>query len=173
MCSSVVGAVLLIVPVFTSAAPIEQPDASSFQALVESVSTEGVDNYIRPNVAPHIGFEANARTKAFVIEVEKEKDVVKLGRVFNFLADRSAVALHNSTREKRRLIGRYFKCDPRGTLQKATQIVSKLDENGQVIRGSAVITQLDLASRATKKLFSKELDFWVSGAYKKYLSQKK
>lgn len=173
MTPSVVCAILLIFPLLTSAAPIEQTDASPFQALVESVSTEGEDNYIRPNVAPHIGFDANARTKAFVIEVEKEKDVVKLGRVFNLLEDRSAVALHNSTRERRRLIGRYFKCDPRGTLQKATQIVSKLDDSGQVIRGSAVITQLDLASRATKKLFSKELDFWLSGAYKKYLPKGK
>jgi hypothetical protein len=162
---------LVVLPLIASSA--ESGKSEPFQSLVETVSAEGKDNYIRPNVAPHIGFEPNARTKAFVIEVEKDKDVVKLGRVFNILEDRSAVAIHNSTREKRRLVGRYFKCDPRGTLQKATQIVSKLDENGQVIRGSAVITQLDLSSRSTRKLFSKELDFWLSGEYKKHLLQSK
>lgn len=150
------------------------PDHSEgFARLIDEVQADGKNNFIRPNVGPLLGLEPNAPTKAFVIDVEKDKQGVKLGRSFNQLSGSPTVVFLKSLREKGRHIGRYFKCSADGRLLSAIEIISKTDKNGKVMRGSGVKTDLDVSSRSTKKSLDDELKFWLSGAYKKYLPKGK
>jgi hypothetical protein len=155
--------------VASSALADTRPQAEGFARLIQEVQAEGKDNYIRPNIGPLLGLEPNAPTKAFVIDVEKDKLGVKLGRSFNQLNGSPTVVFLKSLREKGRHVGRYFKCAADGKLLSAIEVVSKTDKDGKVIRGSGVKTELDVSSSKTKKSLAAELDFWLSGAYKKHL----
>lgn len=156
------------------ASAVESPsDSTGFARLINEVQAEGKNNYIRPNIGPLLGLEPNAPTKAFVIDVEKDKQGVRLGRSFNQLNGSPTVVFLKSLREKGRHIGRYFKCAADGSLLSAIEIVSKTDKDGNVIRGSGVKTDLDISSRSTKKSLDEELKFWLSGAYKKHLPKSK
>lgn len=148
-------------------------DSAGFARLIREVQEEGKDNFIRPNIGPLLGLEPNAPSKAFVIDLDKDKQGVKLGRSCNLVKGSDAVVFLHFSRKKNRHIGRYFKCGPDGKLISAIEIVSKADKDGKVIQGSGVKTDLDVSSRSTKRALDDELRFWLSGTYKKHLPQTK
>lgn len=152
----------------------EQPvNSDGFARLIQEVQSEGKDNYIRPNIGPMLGLDPNAPSKAFVIDVETDKQGVKLGRSCNLVKGSDIFVFLHYIRQRNRLIGRYFKCAADGKLLSAIEVVNKAGKDGKVIQGSGVKTDLDVSASKTKKSLAAELDFWLSGAYKKHLPKGK
>jgi hypothetical protein len=151
----------------------------SYESFIKAVNALGQDNYIRPNVAPLLALPPNAPTKAFLIDEMDSKSPSEPGKTCNVLVgDLStnsnvghAIYVDGHV-DKTDLIARYFKADRDGKLLLAVHTVIKRDDNKQPIRGSGKATPLDVTSPAVQRDFKKELDFWLSGKYKKYLKAK-
>ncbi|MBI2385014.1 MAG: hypothetical protein HYV14_03260 [Elusimicrobia bacterium] len=62
---------------------------------------------------------------------------------------------------------RYFRIDLNGKLEKVVLSQSKFDENGKIVRGSGVKTDLDINSPEVKKTFDAEMKFWLKDWLKK------
>jgi hypothetical protein len=63
-----------------------------------------------------------------------------------------------------------YRFDLDGNLQKGYVMEGRDDEEGKPIPGSATFHQFDLTDKDTLKRAHQELDFWLSGKYRKFLS---
>lgn len=66
-----------------------------------------------------------------------------------------------------------YSATPAGALQDARRAVGKLDEAGQVIKNSQVLTSFDIKDSAIKANYQRELDFWLKGKGRKKKAAKK
>ncbi len=62
--------------------------------------------------------------------------------------------------------GYYFRLTPGGVLEKAFKSQIKLDEKGEAVLGSGVVTPKDISSVEIKERFKHELNFWLKGMYR-------
>lgn len=69
--------------------------------------------------------------------------------------------------------GYYFRTDLDGTLKAVARVVGKTDEQGEIIKGSGVVSHPPLDSPEVRALFQHELDFWLKNAYRKPSRPKK
>ncbi|MDX6770680.1 MAG: hypothetical protein SF051_14190 [Elusimicrobiota bacterium] len=157
----------------------EKPRHVAYVVFISSLQTNGQDNYIRPNVAPLIALRPNAPTKAFIIDSLDPKSPSEPGKTCNVLVGDAAsnpdvgqTVFLDSHTENNDVIARYFKVNRAGKLILAIHTVGKRDAKKQPIRGSGKATTLDVTSPAVQRDFKKELDFWLSGRYKKHLKPK-
>lgn len=72
----------------------------------------------------------------------------------------------------RRLTGQdsethFFRTSPEGVLEKVFVLRGKYDDQGKPVRGSAVVTSLDIDSPDVKARLQRELDFWLYGKGRK------
>ncbi len=61
----------------------------------------------------------------------------------------------------------YFRADMGGRLENVAAITGDLDEEGQPVKGSGVLSQLDPDDEDVVKRFRHERDFWLKDAYRK------
>ncbi len=149
---------------------------ASFASFISVLKAEGANNHVRPNVAPLLALTPNAPTKAYLIYDMDPNSPREPGKTCNMLigdatsySDSGHSIFLDGYADKNDLIVRYFKADQKGKLLLAVHTLVKRDEKKQAIRGSGKATTLDVTSPAVQREFKKELDFWLSGKYKKYL----
>lgn len=158
-------------------APSGSKTASSFSRFIKTLRANGTNNYIRANVAPHLSLEPSAPSKAYVLDEVPAPSAQKSGKACSLVLSQDktspmcAVFL-TLTIQKETATSRYFKTSLDGKLMSAIQVNSRVDENGKPVRGSGVKSDLDVTSPDIQKAFKKELDFWLSGKYRKYLKAK-
>lgn len=152
---------------------------SSVSSFFAKLGTEGVDNYIRPNMASFLSLSANQPTKAYIIDTLAPKAARKPEKVCNLVLSPSADGTMAPTSavfidgylEDTASLAYYFKVGLDGKLQAAIKTSGKR-AGGKPVRGSGVKEDLDVNSPEVQSRFQKELDFWLSGKFRKHWKPK-
>jgi hypothetical protein len=150
-----------------------------FERFVEHIKAVGADGFIRPNVAPLLALERNAKTKSFLADrfpkegmrlPEKSFDLLVADSNGTPIEKGNAVIVDAYTDEKQ-IFGYQYRIAHDGTLLAAIKTTVKR-ANGKPVRGSGIKEDLDIHSPDVQARFKKELDFWLSGTYRKYMKPK-
>ena len=149
---------------------------SSFFAKLGS---EGDDNYVRPYLAPFLSLTANAPTKAYILDNLDKNARRKPEKICNLvmspspdgsLVPSSAVFIDGYI-DDTTTFAYYYKVGLDGKLQAAIKTTGKREE-GKPVRGSGVKEDLDVNSPEVRSRFQKELDYWLSGKFRKHWKPK-
>lgn len=150
---------------------------TTLPAFIQKLQSEGTDNFIRPNVAPLLGLPPNAPSKAYVVDELPRVKGNQPEKIFNLVYEVatattpvSIVIIAGDTTDATSL-GRYFKVGLDGKLSAAITISGKR-QDGKAVRGSGVKEDLDLTSPAVQAAFKKELDYWLSGRFRRHWKPK-
>lgn len=180
------GALFLAFIVKADAAKSTHPTQSSskslvtFSAFMKKLHSEGADNFIRPNVAPFLELTPNSPSKAYIVdELARQEDrqpekicnlVLEKAESSDTLTPKCAVIIDGYVGTDK-TVSHYYKVGLDGKLLSAVRLSGKVS-SGKPVRGSGVKTDLDINSPEVQASFKKELDFWLSGRYKKYWKPK-
>lgn len=152
---------------------------ASISSFFHRLGTEGDDNYVRPYLAPFLSLAANAPTKAYILDNLEKQSSRKPEKICNLvmqpssdgkLAPSSAIFvdgyIDNSASQ-----AYYFKVNLDGKLLSAIKTSAKM-EGGKSVRGSGVKEDLDVNTPEVQSRFQKELDYWLSGKFRKHWKPK-
>ena len=78
-----------------------------------------------------------------------------------------AVILAAHKKEPPRLRATYFKAELSGRLERVAALAGDLDDDGEPVKGTGQLSNLEVDDVDTIKRFRHELDFWLKGAYRK------
>lgn len=162
------------------ASPSSSKTTTRFSSFVQKLHAEGEDNFVRPNVAPFLALTPNAPSKAYTVDTlarEGDRQPEKLSKLVLGSSDSNGrqtpecvVFIDGFTATESSVIYHY-KVGLDGKLLAAIQLRGKRSD-GKAVRGSGIKTDLDINSPEVQSNFKKELDFWLSGQYKKYWKPK-
>lgn len=160
-------------------AAASQPSAR-FNTFVQKLHTEGEDNFIRPHVAPFLALTPNAPSKAFTVDTlarsgdRQPEKLCKLVLEAATATDKptpTCLVVTDGFIGADTSVTNHYKVGLDGKLLAAIRLTGKMSD-GKPVRGSGVKTDLDINSPEVQSSFKKELDFWLSGKYKKYWKPK-
>lgn len=161
-------------------APSSSRTQLNFASFVQKLNAEGEDNPLRPNTAPFLALPPNAPSKAYVVDTlarQNDRQPEKLCKLVleksestDKLTPMCLVLIDGYTGEESSEIFHY-KVGLDGKLLAAIRLTGK-NSDGKPVRGSGVKTDLDINSPEVQASFKRELDFWLSGKYKKYWKPK-
>lgn len=155
--------------------------ATKFASFVQKLAVEGTDDIVQSYVAPFLALAPNTPSKAYILdELPREADnrPEKICKLI-FEPDEAeqkhppkCIVLIAGYVNDETNTSNYYKISLDEKLLTAFQLTGRRS-GGKPIRGSGVKHDLDVNSPEVQADFKKELDFWLSGRYKKYLKPKK
>lgn len=138
--------------------------ASEIKILARAALRDGAEYTIR-HLGPRLGLPAEAPGK--VLEVPPEK-AGQTGHGCDVLLDKAGegarpigLLLMTQTRSSTEAVTSNFRLEMDGTLKKAFLGKTRLDEAGNVVRGSGTGEALDISSPEVLRQARAELDFWL------------
>ncbi len=151
--------------------------ASADQTLADfahNAMSVGQPNRVPGPIATLIDVEPN--TPVQQIKVEREQTTDGMGHLIKVMVEVTStdpvrtirpIGVVFATFRTRglRTEGHDFRAALDGSLERAIVIAGANDEAGKAIKGSGVITKLDVADPKVQKRFQHELDFWLKRAY--------
>ncbi len=153
---------------------------TSLAGLIRAIQADGEESSIRPNIAPLLNIAPNAPSKDLAIEPpgEAKRTFEKSARLVmerDPATDKLrpvSILIFDSYTTKDDTGGRMYKASLDGRLQTAVDVLVVMGSDGKAVRGSGKKTDLDIASPQVKAAFQKELDFWISGKFRKHWKPK-
>lgn len=152
---------------------------SSVSSFFAKLGTEGDDNVVRPHLGPLLSLTPNAPTKAYILDNLNRQAARKPEKICNLvmapgsdgsLTPSSAVFVDGYI-DDTTTFAYYYKVGLDGKLQAAIKTVGKRAD-GKPVRGSGVKEDLDVNSPEVQSRFQKELDYWLSGKFRKHWKPK-
>lgn len=152
---------------------------TSVSSFFSKLGTEGDDNYVRPYLAPFLALNANAPTKAYVLDNLEKRSTGKPEKICNLVMspasdgklEPAAAYFVDGYIGESATHAYYFKVNLDGKLLSAIRTSGKI-EGGKSVRGSGVKEDLDVNSPDVQSRFQKELDYWLSGKFRKHWKPK-
>jgi hypothetical protein len=152
----------------------KRPDYDLASFIVR-LSGDGDDDFIRPNIAPLLALMPNTKTKSYDVDRLPKLESGEPEKTFDLAMSSTArpdcgVIMDALTTPTESNVF-FFKMDLDGTLRSAIRTKGRR-KSGKPVRGSGIKEDLDIHSPDVQARFKKELDFWLSGAYRKYMKPK-
>lgn len=152
---------------------------SNLSTFFAELSSKGNDEYVRPYLAPFLSVPAKAPMKEFVAANPRKSPNGKTEKACSLVMKSEdgaeptpmCAVITDGTFGSASIDGFYFKVGLDGSLLAAFKTNSKVSD-GKPVRGSGVKEDLDINSPEVKDRFQKELDFWLSGKFRKYWKPK-
>lgn len=152
---------------------------SSVSSFFTKLGVEGDDSHIRPFLAPFFSLAANAPTKSYVLDNLERESSRKPEKVIHLVMEPSdsgkmspaSAVILDAYIDDSTTLGYYYKVGLDGKLQAAIKTTAKRAD-GKPVRGSGVKEDLDVNSPEVQSRFQKELDYWLSGKFRKHWKPK-
>ncbi|MCR4294259.1 MAG: hypothetical protein NUW21_01900 [Elusimicrobia bacterium] len=147
--------------------------------LISAVLKKGTSVNTGSNLGPVIGLPKAMSAMDVAVDVSKQAGVKESRRCFVVFENIEVPAA--GTEEKRPLCAyvvktkrfglekhvQYFRLGLNGNLEKIVVMKGKYDESGKAVKGSGIVTNLDIASSEARKSFEAEMKFWLKDWLKK------
>jgi len=145
--------------------------ARSMKVLIETVSKGGQDSQLTSGLGPHVELAEHAPVKFLSLQPNEPEWIMRICDLVYESNHPHCFVLFDKRKSGDDVTFMHYRFDLTGRLLNAHKMTGKNDENGKPIHGSAQDFQLDITNEEIRRDAEKELDFWLSGRYKKYLAK--
>lgn len=165
---------------FTEAKPSAQKSKSpSIKSLIDTLSQNGRKDRLGATVGPHLALQDLAPIKYLALRPveprwqKKYCDLVYVKAESGESVEPHCLVLMEFRKDGRDAISHHYRFDLTGHLVAAYIMRGRDDDSGKPIGGSAEYSPQDISNKETVDSAQKELKFWLSGEYKKYIAPAK